>query len=261
MSRSPGTAVVASQEVRDLWVGGRGPVLLIGYSVLLSAVTYLTATNKALNYLEQREAVSFTVQVAVAVGVLLTLIVCADAVSGERERGTLETLLLTSVSRRALLLGKLLGAMSLWAGCVVVTVPYLLTLGGGVSIAGTAILLAATVGSVLAVGLAALGLVFSGAARSNRVSLSGSLLLLLALLAPTQLPSGAQQGWFGDLLNQLNPIASGERYLGGILVNGHSWTTELDLLVAPIVLAVVGVAGLLLASHRLLRLDVGVRGG
>ena len=48
-------------------------------------------------------------QVAVAVGSLLTLVVAADGVSGERERGTLESLLLTPVSRRGLLLGKLSG--------------------------------------------------------------------------------------------------------------------------------------------------------
>ena len=94
--------VVAEQECRDLWTSGRGLILVFLFSVLLSGVTYLTSTNQALNFLEQRESVNLVLQFAVAVGVLATLVVSADGISGERERGTLETLLVTPVSRRSI---------------------------------------------------------------------------------------------------------------------------------------------------------------
>ena len=58
-------AVVARQELRDLWIGGRGLLLAFAFSILLSAITYLGATNEALNFLERREAVNLTLQVAV----------------------------------------------------------------------------------------------------------------------------------------------------------------------------------------------------
>ena len=61
-------AVVARRELADLWLRGRGFALLVAYSVLLSATTYLVATNQAINFIEQREAVGLTLQVAVAVG-------------------------------------------------------------------------------------------------------------------------------------------------------------------------------------------------
>ncbi len=35
-------SVVAAQELRDLWIGGRGLALVLAYSALLSVVTYLT---------------------------------------------------------------------------------------------------------------------------------------------------------------------------------------------------------------------------
>ena len=97
--------VVARQELRDLWLAGRGLPLMLAFTLLLSVVTWLTAANQGLNFLEQHEAVSLTLQVAVAVGALLALLVAADAFSGERERGTLETLLLTPVPRWELALG------------------------------------------------------------------------------------------------------------------------------------------------------------
>jgi ABC-2 type transport system permease protein len=254
---APAWLVVAGGECRDLWVGGRGPVLMFGYSVLLSVVTYLLATNKVLNYLEQREAVNLALQVAVSVGVLLTMVIGADAISGERERGTLETLLLTPPPRRQIAVGKLLAALSLWLAAFVLSLPYVWVLGRGVSIVGSAVLLGGLVGTLLAIGLAGLGLVVSGLSGSNRVSLSVSLFVLLALFAPTQLPAGARQGWLGDLLVRLNPVASGLHYVGGVMVDGHRWTRDLSYLISPALLALLAVIVLLSGADRLLRLQRG----
>ena len=33
------------QELRDLWIGGRGLVLTFAFSLLLSVIAYLVATN------------------------------------------------------------------------------------------------------------------------------------------------------------------------------------------------------------------------
>ena len=127
--------------------------LLLLFSILLSAVTYLTSTNQALNFLEQRESVNLVLQFAVAVGVLVTLVVSADGISGERERGTLESLLVTPVARRAIIGGKLIAAADAVARHIPVTIPYVWVLAGGVGILGSALALGFCVGTLLAVGL------------------------------------------------------------------------------------------------------------
>ena len=249
--------VVLGQELRDLWLGGRGLVLTFSFSLLLSVIAYLVATNHALNFLEHRETVNLLLQVAIAVGSLLALLTAADTVSGERERGTLESLLLTPVSRLALAAGKLLGSLSLWAVALVVTVPYLWFLGRGVGLVGDALVTGVVVGTLLAVSLASLGFLISVFASSNRVSLSLSLLLLLALFVPTQLPSAAQQGWAGDLLLRLNPITAGEHYVGKVVTSAHPWSEDLSWLVSPFVCAGVFAALALLAGARFVRLGGG----
>jgi ABC-2 type transport system permease protein len=235
--RTPGWAIVVEQELRDLWLGGRGLLLGLAFSVLLSVIAYLTATNQALNFLEQRESVNITLQVAIAVGSLLALLAAADAVSGERERSTLESLLLTPVSRLGLTGGKLLASLSLWLAAFVITIPYVWFLGRGVALVGDALVTGIVVGTLLAVFLASLGIIISVFASSNRVSLSLSLFLLLAVFAPTQLPSSAQQGWAGELLLRANPLTAGEHYVGKILVNGHAFTEDASWLISPIVAA------------------------
>jgi ABC-2 type transport system permease protein len=255
----PGWPIVAAQECRDLWVGGRGLALVFAVSVLLSVVTYLAASNQVLNFIEQREAVNLTLQVAVAVGVLVTLVVSADGISGERERGTLESLLLTPVSRRAIVVGKAVAALSLWFAVFVVSTPYLWVLGRGVSLVATALLVGLVVGTVLAVALAGIGLLISAASGSNRVSLSVSLFLLLALFAPTQLPS-RPSGWFGELLVRVNPVGSALHYIGAVLVNGNGWTRDLSYLTSPLLAVVLAGGALVLAGPRIVRLSAGVSG-
>jgi ABC-2 type transport system permease protein len=257
--RDPGWTVVAAQESRDLWLGGRGLVLVFAVSVLLSVVTYMAATNQVLNFLEQREAVNLTLQIAVAVGVLVTLVVCADGISGERERGTLESLLLTPVPRRAIVVGKAAAALSLWFAVFVVSIPYVWVLGRGVSLVASALLLGLLVGTLLAAALAAIGLLISAVSGSNKASLSVSLFLLLALFAPTQLPGGPK-GWFGEVLLRVNPVASALHYIGAVLVNGHGLTRDLSYLASPLAAVVIAGGALVLAGPRIVRLTGGVSG-
>jgi ABC-2 type transport system permease protein len=230
--------IVAGQELRDLWLAGRGLPLTLAFSLLVSVITYLGATNQALNFLERRETVNLTVQVAVAVGALLAMLVAADAISGERERGTLESLLLAPVSRRSLAAGKLLAALSLWLAALVVAVPYLWFLARGVGAFGDAVGAASIAGTLVAVTFTALGLVISSLSRSNRLSLSVSLFTLLALYTPTQLPAGAKQGWTAELLLRVNPVTAAEHYIGKVVINQHGWTQDAAWLTSPLVAAV-----------------------
>jgi ABC-2 type transport system permease protein len=255
---TPGFLVVLERELRDLWTGGRGLLLSLAFSILLSVIAYLVATNTALNFLEARESVNLTLQVTVAVGALLTLLAAADAISGERERGTLESLLVSPVSRRQLAGGKLLAALSLWLAAFAITVPYAWFLGRNVGLVRDSLLTGIVVGTLLAVFLGSLGLVVSFFASSNRVSLSVSLFALLALFAPTQLPSSAQQGWAGELLLRVNPITAGEHYVGKILVSSHTWTEDVSWLISPVVAAAVLAAAVVALAGRFIQLRGGV---
>lgn len=257
---SQGWAVVTGQELRDLWLGGRALLLSVAFSLLLSVIAYLVATNEALNFLEQRESVNVTLQVAIAVGALLVLLTAADAVSGERERATLESLLLTPVSRVGLTTGKQVASVSLWLAAFVITIPYVWFLGRGVGLVDEALAAGLVVGTLLAVFLSSLGILVSVFSGSNRVSLSVSLFLLLALYAPTQLPASAEKGWAGELLLRVNPITAGEHYVGRIVVNGHGWSDDASWLVSPVIAAVAFAVLAAVVGGRFLRLGRGGTG-
>lgn len=258
-SRQRSWQVIAGQECRELWFGGRGPALVFCYSVLLSCVAYLAATNQVLNFLEQREAVNLTLQVAMAVGVLVTLVAGADAISGERERGTLEALLLTPVARQSIVVGKLSAVLTLWSACWVVSLPYLWVLGRGVSVVVESVLLGLIVGTLLALALGSFGVLVSALSTSNKTSISISVFVLIALSAPTQLPTGLANTAIGGALIRVNPVGSALHYVTGILVQGRGWTRDVSYLAAPAVTALLAGGALLLTSSKIVALNGGGR--
>jgi ABC-2 type transport system permease protein len=250
-SATPPWRVVTERELRDLWIGGRGLPLMLAFTLLMSFTSYLVASNQALNFLEVRESVALTLRVAVAVSCLLVVVAAADAISGERERGTLETLLLSPTPHAALVLGKAIAALSLWLVALTLSVPYLWFLGRGVGIVTQAVASGLVVGALLALFLAGLGLLISSLSGSNRVSLSLSLLMLVALYAPSQLATVGLQPSAGDLLQRLDPFTSGLRYLDKLIVEGHPATQDWGLLVAPVIAAVTFSAAAMAVSARL----------
>src|SRR6266498_1013890 len=68
------------------------------------------------------------------------LIIGADSISGERERATLEALLLTPGSRRQIVFGKFLGALSAWPVALMITVPFMSLLSQNSGVFGPAVL-------------------------------------------------------------------------------------------------------------------------
>lgn len=258
-SRGPGRfGVVFAQEARDLWLGGRALIMMIGLSLLLSVLAFLLATDKELSLLAQKDMLNLTIQVSVAVGSLLTLLAAADSFSGERERNTLESLLLTPTPRRIVATGKLAAALTLWLASFLVTLPYLLVLSAGTGLFPLSAILAFAAGGILAVALGSVGIAISIASRTNRASLAASLLLFLLLLAPTQLPATTRKGLVGDVIARANPMTSLATFVDKILVSNHSFAEEASQLVAPTLLALVGILAVVVLARRGIRLEGGL---
>jgi len=92
----------------------------------------------------------------------------------------------------------------------------------------------------------------------RRLILTISLFGLLAIYAPTQLPGSAQRGWAGELLQRVDPITAGLRYLGAVVVDAHPAWRDASWLIGPGIAAVLAPA-LALALAARLRLDPGGR--
>jgi ABC-2 family transporter protein len=250
--------VVFRQEVVELWVGGRAINLLILYSVLLGLMTFLLATNTELNLIPPKEMVFLTLQNAISFGVFIGMIIGADGISGERERGTLEVLLLTPASRRQIVLGKLLAALTPWPAAYLISIPTLIVVAQGNDVLGQALWLGAILGTVLAIAFASFGLLVSTWCNSNKTSMFITLAVWLLLFLLTQLPGEVQKGDFGYFVQRINPIQASSEFLEKVLVNNRTIaekapylrSSEIAVTVIPLLLFLVAAPRLHLVAGR-----------
>src|SRR5215218_5501217 len=258
---TPSWIVVALQELSALWRGGRIPALFVPFSIVLSFMSYLLATNKELSLTPPKEMVYFILQITLAVGLLISLIIGANAISGERENGTIESLLVTPVSRRQIILGKFLAALSPWPFILAISTVYIALLAPSAQTFWLALLLVSILGSVLVIISAGFGLLVSIYSNSNRSSLSVSLVVLLLSVVETQLPSGGQTGNIGYLFKRINPIESTFQVTEKVLVNNRT-ITEMNnplgsqgfWLLSPLLVALVVLVLLFVFGHAHLSL-------
>jgi hypothetical protein len=250
-------AVVFREEAIELWVGGRAINLLILYSVLLGLMTFLLATNSELNLIPPKEMAFLTLQNAISFGVFIGMIIGADGISGERERGTLEVLLLTPASRRQLLLGKLLASLTPWPAAYLISIPTLVVVSQGNDVLGHALWLGAILGTVLAIAFAGFGLLVSTWSNSNKTSMFVTLLTWLLLFMLTQLPGEVQKGDFGYFVQRINPMQASSEFLEKVLVNNRTVAEKAPFLRSSVIAVVVILLLLFLLAAPRLRLLAG----
>jgi ABC-type Na+ efflux pump permease subunit len=227
--------LVLTQELRELWVGGRALNLLVLFSVLMSGTAFLLATNSELSLATPRLAMVVVLQSAITFGLFIGLIVAAESVSGERERATLEPLLLTPADRRQILLGKYLAALSPWPAAMVLAIPYIVVLAQGDVALDIALVWGAVLGTLLVASFTGIGLLASIWSGSSRSSLFVALLVYLLALLPAQLPGEFLASPAGAAVQALVPLESVRQFLNQYLVDGVALDDARLLLVAPTV--------------------------
>lgn len=262
---APTWRIVCARELRDHWIGGKALAMILIYAILLGIYAYLFASNSELQLLPVNQVVLEIVKAAVFVGLFICLVIGADSVSGERERATLEGLLLTPTSRRQLLVGKFLSALSPWPVALAVAIPYWVVLSKGEPPLHPALLWGPVMGTLLAPAFAGIGMLVSVWCNSNKSSMMVSIGLYLLLILPSQYSglatsAASQQGTdLSDLLQLINPLGAANRLLYDSIV-GNAPPDQLWLWVTtPALFPIIVLAALFLYAGPGLHLNGGVR--
>lgn len=240
-----------------MWIGGRALNLILLFSAVLGTYAYTMAKDSVLSLIPPQEMVYELVKVAIASSVFVGVIIGADSLSGERERATLESLLLTPTSRRQIIVAKFLAAASPWPIAYAITVPFLKVLSQGNDVVGPAMFWGGVFGSLLAPAFTALGMIVSFWCNTNKMSMFLSLGVYVLFLVPTQLPGHAQAGFMGRLFQWVNPMQAQHFFLAKTLVNNRHFDEVAHWLVTPILFGLLMPALLFFYAGPYLRLEPG----
>jgi len=249
--------IVCRKELRDLWIGGKALNFIIAYTILVSVYTYMTAKGSVQNFMPPKEMVFELLKLITIVATFMGMIIGADSLSGERERATLEGLLLTPASRRQMVVGKFFAAISPWPVALLIAIPYMRVLSQGDEVFGQAVRWGAFLGTILAPAFTALGMFVSFWCQNNKTSMFMSLVLYLMFLLPTQLSGHAQGGVMGLLFQQANPLAAHRHFLASILVNNRTLDEMRSWLLSPVLFATIVLVALIWYAGGGLRLEPG----
>lgn len=244
------------RELADLWIGGKALYLILAYSILLGFQSYAQVKTSETSLIPPKEMVFAALQVVIYMGGIIALIIGADSISGERERGTLEALLLTPASRRQILIGKFLAGLSPWPIALLIAVPFFFVLSQGNPIFGQALYWGSIVGSLLTIGFTGLGMLISFWSNSNKVSFFVSLAVYLVILLPSTWPGRSVRGFVAKIFQRINPLEGAvNEFLPKILVNNRSFAEYEIWFRTPVVFAALMVGILLFYAAYRLRID------
>ena len=233
-----GWIVVLSTEVRQFWLSGLAPLLLLIFSLLLSIYITLLAYNPEMNVLTPLKMTNSTLQITLLIGIIFILFLNANAISGERDALSLEILLLAPLPRGQIAIGKSMATISIWLGMIPIAIPYLLLVAHGTGVENQSLVLLVTTGSMLVVLCAGIGVFISSISPSNLISYMLSFTTILLLAIPNQLPSSVKELPLISLFIAINPITAIAKYNSSLL-DGAFWLKELVLLVSPLTILIV----------------------
>lgn len=242
--------LVATKETKENLYGVRGSMWAVLSAIVLSLMSYLLLTDKELSLLDQTEMLYIVTSLSVGLGLLVAGILGGDAVAGERERSTLESMLLTSISRGSLVAGKVWAVLVAWLLIFAISAPYILVVGTGSTVSSPALIYTFVLGTLCVAGFATLVVGMSAVASSGRSVTLGSLAIFIGMSAPTLLGTALQKSWFGAIYNTVSPFAQVRLSLDSAIVDKESLIVQLPHiggLIAFVVLATVFAA---LATRR-----------
>lgn len=180
---------IVAKELRSRMRSWRVAAVLAGYLTIVGAVGYAAYTNTVDNAtdVQQLGSAGRTVFDALAAAVMVFVAVLVPglvggAVSGERERQTLDLLLCTPVRPARIILGKLVSSLAFVVLLLVASVPLFsaVFMLGGVSL--SEVLVVTLIGFVTAVTLGGLAMLCSVALRRTTSSTVSSYVLTLLIM-------------------------------------------------------------------------------
>jgi ABC-type transport system involved in multi-copper enzyme maturation permease subunit len=248
--------LVFSKDATDLWIGGKALFLVFIYMVVLGIVTYMIS-NSAFSASHVSEMVYETVETVIEISLFIGLIISADSLSGERDRNTLESLLLTSASRRQIVVGKFLAAITFWPVAFILAIPTLKIFSQGYDVFGQGLLWGGILGSIMVLVYVGLGMLVSFWSNTNKTSYVVSLGIYILFLIPTEMPEAVQNGVMSRTLEWINPLAAVNHFFSKIILNNTSFSEALVWLETPVAFAIIILGVLFLYAAPGLRLEGG----
>ena len=221
-----GMTHLVRKEIKEDLFAGRGMAFLVVAAIVLSAYAALLVTNVELSLLGNAEAIYRMGSILLALGCLVAVLRASDSIAGERERQTLEALLVAPVSPTVTAAAKGLGTLFSWCLVFAIGLPYLWSVGStGQNLAPGLVYLFIT-GTLAVTAFGGLTMAISARVRNAKAALAVGLAVLLFAAAPLVLGASLRQNPIGVFLDYVNPFANATNILDSVVIDTQGFSYQ-----------------------------------
>jgi ABC-2 type transport system permease protein len=207
------------KEIRAELYTWKSLAWLVISSSLFSITCYLLLTDSELSLLDQTELLLLLGKVIIGIAILMVTIDASSIITSEFENETAESLFLSPVSLKNLVIGKLLASLTQWALIYLVAVPYILVASSGSNLAFAFLIYSALLGTIGITSLILIVFAVSLTYRSAKNTLTTSLIIVLIFTIPALFPATASGNSIISFFKTINPIDNIFASLDNVLVD------------------------------------------
>ena len=208
---------IIKKEFRESLYDCKGLWLIVACAAVLSGLCVLVISIKEGSVLAQNDVLQYAMKAAMFLTVTISMVLGSACFASEREENTMESLLLTPVRKRDLVVAKYLGVMLIGVVLYIVCIPYLAAIGYGSGLTGRAIFMTIFGGVLLLASFTAVSVMFSILMKSSRAAILTSVLIMTVLTVPPLIQGLFKLSPIGTAILKLDPIACCFDMMGKLL--------------------------------------------
>ena len=242
---------IIKKEFKESLFDSRGLWMIVAAACILSGLCFLVVNMKEGSVLAQNDILQYAIKAALFLTLTVSMVLGSSSFVSEREENTLESLLLTPVSKRSLSFAKYLGVLVIGALLLVASVPYLAAIGAGSALFGRAVLMTFFGGVLLLAAFVALSIVLSILMQSSKASILTSILIIIVLTFPAMIQGLFKLSPFGLLILKIDPVACCFDMMGKLLTDKAAFSSLWSFILPLVLFAVLSLALLNWASDKI----------
>jgi ABC-2 type transport system permease protein len=210
---------LVKKEAKEHIFSRKGLGFLFIVSLLLSMMSFGFISVKELSLLDQPTVVMTAFRLLLGINILIAMVIGSTMIAGEKEKGTLESLLLTPLTKRKIVIGKLLAILVFWLVVTLISLPYFIVLSLGTSMMPTILFYLYIVGTILVISFSSIALIFSTILASTKNAMIVGLLIFLVTLVPMFLSTTMKKAGFAKFINTYSPISASMKSMKDLFIN------------------------------------------
>lgn len=239
------------KEFHESLYDSKGLWMVVAVSGILTALCILVMTIKEGSVLAQNDILQYAIKAVLFLTLTVSMVLGASSMIAEREENTLESLLLTPISKKNIAFAKYLGVILIGAILYIASVPYLAAIGLGSGIGIQAVFITFFGGFLLLFAFVAISMILSILMKSSKASVLTSILIMIILTLPAMIQGIFKLSAVGLFILKIDPVACCFNMMTRMLTDRASFWTLGNYILPLLLFAAVSLGALYFVSERI----------